>query len=104
MANDHMPDWPLRSLPAAATAAATTCRRPSPGHVSWANEISVEHRLDNTTADEAMPEPADPLMEKRIVRKLDRTINPMLWALMVVSFADRSNIGEFFHLERYLRN
>lgn len=106
MANDHMPDWPLRSFPAAATAtataAATTFRRSSPAHVSWANNISVERRLDNTTTNEAMAEPADPLMEKRIVRKLDRTIVPMLWILMVVSFADRSNIGESFHLARYL--
>ncbi|KXT08296.1 hypothetical protein AC579_6684 [Pseudocercospora musae] len=39
------------------------------------------------------PPPLDPKIESRIIRKLDLTLIPMLWFLFIVSFADRSNIG-----------
>ncbi|KAF2160669.1 hypothetical protein M409DRAFT_28809 [Zasmidium cellare ATCC 36951] len=35
----------------------------------------------------------DPKTEKRILRKLDLTLIPMLWLLMIISFADRSGIA-----------
>ncbi|CAK3836004.1 vitamin h [Lecanosticta acicola] len=38
-------------------------------------------------------EPQDKRIERDILRKLDLTLIPMLWSLFVVSFADRSNIG-----------
>ena len=36
---------------------------------------------------------ADKHTEKRIVRKLDLTVVPVLWCLFLVSFVDRGNIG-----------
>lgn len=35
----------------------------------------------------------DAKTEKRILRRLDLTLIPTLWLLMIVSFADRANIG-----------
>ncbi|KAF2492178.1 MFS general substrate transporter [Lophium mytilinum] len=37
--------------------------------------------------------PLDPQVEKRIVRKLDMKVIPILWILYLVSFVDRGNIG-----------
>jgi len=35
----------------------------------------------------------DPLVEKRLVRKLDRVIIPVAWFLYLLAFLSRSNIG-----------
>ena len=35
----------------------------------------------------------DPVIEKRVLRKLDWTVVPVLWFLFIVSFVDRGNIG-----------
>jgi MFS family permease len=42
--------------------------------------------------DDSTP-PFDPIIEKRILRKLDFRLVPMLWILFLVSFVDRGNIG-----------
>lgn len=44
-------------------------------------------------ADESL-HPIDPVIEKRILRKLDFKMMPVLWFLFLVSFVDRGNIGE----------
>lgn len=46
----------------------------------------------------------DSRIEKRITRKLDMTLIPTLWLLMIVSFADRSNIGKFSQAHSYTRD
>ena len=43
----------------------------------------------------------DPKIEKRIVRKLDLTLIPLLWFLFVVAFMDRSNMGEPLYLRPF---
>jgi len=35
----------------------------------------------------------DPVLEKRLLRKLDLRILPILWVLYLVNFVDRANIG-----------
>src|SRR4051794_11151225 len=35
----------------------------------------------------------DPAVEKRVIRKLDRTVVPLVMALYLLAFLDRSNIG-----------
>lgn len=47
----------------------------------------------STTPDESTPI-IDPQVEKRILRKLDTKVVPVLWFLFLVSFVDRGNIGE----------
>ena len=47
-----------------------------------------------TSADEALPV-LDPQIEKRILRKLDFKVVPILFFLFLVSFVDRSNIGKY---------
>lgn len=37
--------------------------------------------------------PIDPVLEKKLLRKLDFRVIPILWFLFLVSFFDRSNIG-----------
>lgn len=37
--------------------------------------------------------PIDPVLEKKLLRKLDFHVIPILWFLFLVSFFDRSNIG-----------
>lgn len=37
--------------------------------------------------------PIDPALERKLVRKLDFRVIPILWFLFLVSFFDRSNIG-----------
>lgn len=37
--------------------------------------------------------PIDPALEKKLLRKLDFRVIPILWFLFLVSFFDRSNIG-----------
>ncbi|KAK4501270.1 hypothetical protein PRZ48_007077 [Zasmidium cellare] len=51
--------------------------------------------LNQYNMDGTPPTPVviDSYTEKRILRKLDLTLIPMLWLLMIVSFADRSAIG-----------
>lgn len=46
-----------------------------------------------TSVDEAY-HVLDPQIEKRILRKLDFQVVPILFFLFLVSFVDRSNIGE----------
>ncbi|KAK5121976.1 hypothetical protein LTR85_004548 [Meristemomyces frigidus] len=46
----------------------------------------------STNADEAA-HTIDPRVERRILRKLDLRVVPMLWFLFLVSFVDRGNIG-----------
>jgi len=46
-----------------------------------------------TSADEAF-HVLDPQIEKRILRKLDFQVVPILFFLFLVSFVDRSNIGQ----------
>ncbi|KZF22414.1 putative MFS transporter [Xylona heveae TC161] len=52
-------------------------------------------QLENvaTTQDSAHREAVDPLAEKKVVRKMDWRIPPLLGALYLLSFLDRSNIG-----------
>jgi len=45
-------------------------------------------------ADERM-ETINPEIEKRLLRKLDFKMMPILWFLFLVSFIDRGNIGEW---------
>jgi len=43
--------------------------------------------------DHAEPFIVDPVIEKRVLRKLDWGVVPVLWFLFLVSFVDRGNIG-----------
>jgi len=49
---------------------------------------------DSSTIVEAAPV-VDPVVEKRILRKLDFHVIPVLWFLFLVSFVDRGNIVSF---------
>jgi len=61
--------------------------------------IDVEKNLRDTSRTEdaslAMPEqiPIDPELERQVRRKLDRNILPLVFALYLLAFLDRSNIG-----------
>ena len=46
-----------------------------------------------TATEQNIPPPIDAAIERRILRRLDFTFLPMLNVLFIVSFADRSNIG-----------
>ena len=56
----------------------------------------VEHQHD-PSAIESIPEvrygEVDPMLERRVVRKMDFRIVPLVSALYVLAFLDRSNIG-----------
>ena len=41
----------------------------------------------------------DPIAEKKLLRKLDLRVVPVLWFLYMLSFLDRTNIGTFPHSE-----
>ncbi|KAL9106196.1 MAG: hypothetical protein Q9227_008729 [Pyrenula ochraceoflavens] len=59
-----------------------------------ATEVSVQSpKLDvSSEADEAFTD-IDPQIERRILRKIDFRLVPILWFLFLVSFVDRGNIG-----------
>lgn len=38
--------------------------------------------------------PIDPAAEKRLIRKLDLMLSPMMVLIFLVAYLDRSNIGE----------
>lgn len=58
----------------------------------------VEAAPDVPTADEI-----DPEVEKRVRRKLDMHLIPLLSALYLLAFLDRSNIGCVFAQEMHYR-
>tara|TARA_R110002003_G_scaffold1048_20_gene22345 strand:- start:1429 stop:1677 length:249 start_codon:yes stop_codon:yes gene_type:complete len=39
----------------------------------------------------------DPAAEKRLIRKLDLMLSPMMVLIFLVAYLDRSNIGKSFH-------
>jgi len=49
-------------------------------------ELSDHYGSERTT-------PIDKALEKKLLRKLDLRVVPILWCLFLVSFFDRSNIG-----------
>jgi hypothetical protein len=49
------------------------------------------HANDRTTARYEI----DPVAEKKLLRKLDLRVVPVLWFLYMLAFLDRTNIGTF---------
>jgi hypothetical protein len=43
--------------------------------------------------DDGPQQPIDPAVEKRVVRKLDRNVVPLVMALYLLAYLDRSNVG-----------
>lgn len=54
--------------------------------------VAVEKNGDNIPDAPVMRE-IDPVIEKRVRRKLDKHVVPLLSALYLLAFLDRSNIG-----------
>lgn len=54
---------------------------------------SPEHTENRAKEGENEVEPIDPELEKRVRRKLDTHVVPLVAALYLLSFLDRSNIG-----------
>lgn len=54
----------------------------------------MERHVDDKSSDDSVPIPVfDSEMERKIVRKIDVRLIPILLILFLVSFVDRSNIG-----------
>ena len=56
----------------------------------------VPAQIENRDAEAAVPAAVaeiDPVLEKRVRRKMDMRIVPLVSALYLLSFLDRSNIG-----------
>ncbi|OCK78051.1 MFS general substrate transporter [Lepidopterella palustris CBS 459.81] len=53
-------------------------------------DVSGEYHSGSESPSEP---PIDPIIEKRLLRKLDMRVVPILWILYLVSFVDRGNIG-----------
>jgi hypothetical protein len=65
-----------------------------PEKVNQDEEKKFESTKDHNADPEVMPaEQIDPVIEKRVRRKLDTHIVPLLSALYLLAFLDRSNIG-----------
>lgn len=45
----------------------------------------------------------DPAAEKRLIRKLDLMLSPMMVLFFLVAYLDRSNIGETWHALGFAR-
>lgn len=55
--------------------------------------VSPEEREYMTESPQNAPPVIDAALEKRVVRKLDRHVVPLVLVLYMLSFLDRSNIG-----------
>ncbi|KAE9987689.1 hypothetical protein EG328_001922 [Venturia inaequalis] len=62
-------------------------------HHATDGEVEKAASVAYDDGDERAPQPIDPIMEKRLLRKMDRNIIPLVMALYLLAFLDRSNIG-----------
>lgn len=53
-----------------------------------------KHAIDVETTATTCEMTIDPAAEKRLVRKLDLWLSPMMVVVFLVAYLDRSNIGE----------
>ncbi|GJN69997.1 MFS transporter [Purpureocillium lilacinum] len=58
-----------------------------------ASEKVENHQIEGDSAVAASQYVIDPAIEKRVVRKLDMRVVPMVMALYLLAFLDRSNVG-----------
>lgn len=54
---------------------------------------NIKAGADKDVAQASHEDIIDPAAEKRLVRKLDRWLSPMMVLVFLVSYLDRSNIG-----------
>jgi hypothetical protein len=61
-------------------------------HDDKAAEVSLDEK--DTRMGVAEPIPIDAAAEKRLIRKLDLILSPMMIIIFLVAYLDRSNIGK----------
>lgn len=63
------------------------------------NEKATEGSINEKDAQVGTSEEIhiDPAAEKRLIRKLDLMLSPMMVLIFLVAYLDRSNIGKTFH-------
>lgn len=64
------------------------------------DKVETEHVEQDVAKAAAAEFVADTPEEKRLVRKIDRRLLPMLWVMYIFNYLDRTNVGVSLQAER----